>query len=57
MELVLEQTQQGASDEVSVSAEGVEEWKKKCKDKGWKERSPPYILGRNRVNTYAVKIT
>ncbi|GJX00349.1 hypothetical protein Tco_0184262 [Tanacetum coccineum] len=34
MELTLEQTQQGVSYEVSVSIEGVEEMKKKCKDKG-----------------------
>nr|GEY52480.1 hypothetical protein [Tanacetum cinerariifolium] len=33
MELVLEQTQQGTSYEVSISTEGVEELKK-CKDKG-----------------------
>ncbi|GJT21267.1 hypothetical protein Tco_0891204 [Tanacetum coccineum] len=31
--------------------------KKKCMDKGSKERSPPHNLGRNRVNTYAVRIT
>ncbi|GJS59207.1 hypothetical protein Tco_0653991 [Tanacetum coccineum] len=34
MELVLEQTQQGTSYEVSVSAEGVEELKRKVKIKG-----------------------
>ncbi|GJV83426.1 hypothetical protein Tco_1523324 [Tanacetum coccineum] len=31
--------------------------KKKCMDKGSKESSPPHNLGRNRVNTYAVRIT
>lgn len=31
--------------------------KNKCKDKGCKERSPPYTLGINRVNTYVVRIT
>ncbi|GJX36198.1 hypothetical protein Tco_0247755 [Tanacetum coccineum] len=37
--------------------EGVEEIKKKCMDEGSKESSPPHNLGRNRVNTYAVRIT
>ncbi|GJX49196.1 hypothetical protein Tco_0276041 [Tanacetum coccineum] len=32
-ELTLEQTQQGVSDEVLVSIEGVEEWKRKVKIK------------------------
>ena len=36
-ELGLEQTQQGSSDEVSVSTEGVEEWKRNEMWKGWKE--------------------
>ncbi|GJY71987.1 hypothetical protein Tco_0475690 [Tanacetum coccineum] len=39
MELVLEQTQQGTSYEVSVSAEGVEELKRKCKIKGEKKEA------------------
>ncbi|GJX18623.1 hypothetical protein Tco_0221300, partial [Tanacetum coccineum] len=39
MELVLEQTQQGTSYEVSVSAEGVEELKRKVKIKGEKKES------------------
>ena len=38
-ELGLEQTQQGSSDDVSVSTEGVEEWKRIEKWKGWKEIS------------------
>ena len=37
IELGLEQTQQGSSDEVSVSTEGVEEWKRIEMWKGWKE--------------------
>ena len=37
IELELEQTQQGSSDEVSVSTEGVEEWKRNEMWKGWKE--------------------
>ncbi|GJU63002.1 hypothetical protein Tco_1244837 [Tanacetum coccineum] len=37
MKLVLEQTQQGSSYEVSVSAEGVEELKRKVKIKGEKK--------------------
>ncbi|GJT80818.1 hypothetical protein Tco_1055160 [Tanacetum coccineum] len=39
MELVLEQTQQGTSHEVSVSAEGVEELKRKVKIKGEKKEA------------------
>ncbi|GJR73452.1 hypothetical protein Tco_0085817 [Tanacetum coccineum] len=42
MELVLEQTQQGTSYEVSISAEGVEELKRKVKIKGEKKESHPY---------------
>nr|GEV81743.1 hypothetical protein [Tanacetum cinerariifolium] len=37
MELVMEQTQQGTSHEVMVSAEGVEELKRKVKIKGEKK--------------------
>ncbi|GJW74728.1 hypothetical protein Tco_0134098 [Tanacetum coccineum] len=39
MELVLEQTQQGTSHEVSVSTEGVEELKRKVKIKGEKKET------------------
>ncbi|GKE07173.1 hypothetical protein Tco_1399191 [Tanacetum coccineum] len=39
MELVLEQTQQGTSSEVSVSTEGVEELKRKVKIKGEKKEA------------------
>ncbi|GJZ76934.1 hypothetical protein Tco_0641606 [Tanacetum coccineum] len=42
MELVLEQTQQGTSYEVSVSTKGVEELKRKVKIKGEKKENPPY---------------
>ncbi|GKB15997.1 integrase, catalytic region, zinc finger, CCHC-type containing protein [Tanacetum coccineum] len=55
MELVLEQTQQGTSYEVSVSAEGVEELKRKVKIKGEKKEALLTALGRNRVNTSTVK--
>ena len=37
IELELEQTQQGSSNEVSVSTEWVEEWKINVLRKGWKE--------------------
>ncbi|GJR45682.1 hypothetical protein Tco_1313785 [Tanacetum coccineum] len=58
MELTLEQTQQGVSYEVSVSIEGIEDIEKemvriKCDNK----EAPPIHLGRNRVNTYAVRNT
>nr|GEU37322.1 hypothetical protein [Tanacetum cinerariifolium] len=46
MKLVLEQTQQGTSYEVLVSAEGVEELKRKVKIKGEKKEAPLH-LGRN----------
>ena len=39
MELVLEQTQQGTSKEVSVSTKGVEEWKRIVKIKGEKKEA------------------
>ncbi|GKA08734.1 hypothetical protein Tco_0688065, partial [Tanacetum coccineum] len=54
-ELTLEQTQQGVSDEVLVSIEGVEKRKRNVKIKG--EKKPSLYLGRNRVNTYAIRIT
>nr|GEX69043.1 retrotransposon protein, putative, unclassified [Tanacetum cinerariifolium] len=56
MELVLEQIQQGTSHEVSESTEGVEELKRKVKIKGEKKKSSLH-LGRNRVNTCAVRMT
>nr|GEW96800.1 hypothetical protein [Tanacetum cinerariifolium] len=55
MELVLEQTQQGISYEVSVSAEGVEELKRKVKIKGEKKETSLH-LGRNRVHTSTVNM-
>ena len=58
MELVLEPTQQGTSHEVSVSTEGVEEWKRNINDKGWKESSPPFTLRQKPgLTTYAVRNT
>nr|GEY49713.1 hypothetical protein [Tanacetum cinerariifolium] len=56
MELIMEQTQQGISHEVSVSVEGVEELKRKVKIKG-ERKKPSYILGRNWVNTSIVRNT
>ncbi|GKD62668.1 hypothetical protein Tco_1300177, partial [Tanacetum coccineum] len=56
IELTLEQLQQGVSNDVLVSIEGVKEIKK-CIDKGSKESSPPHKLGKNWVNTYVVRIT
>nr|GEX28152.1 reverse transcriptase domain-containing protein [Tanacetum cinerariifolium] len=56
-ELILEHTQQGISHEVSVSTEGVEELKRNDKIKGVKKEALLIHLGRNRVNTYAIKNT
>nr|GEW28677.1 hypothetical protein [Tanacetum cinerariifolium] len=56
MELILEHTQQGISYEVSVSTEWVEELKRNDKIKGVKKEAL-LTLGRNRVNTYAVRNT
>ena len=42
VELTLEQSQQGVSNEVLVSIEGVEELKRNVWIKGCKERSPPH---------------
>ena len=49
MELVLEHTQQGTSHEVSVSTEGVEEWKRIIMIKGEKKAALHFHLGRDRV--------
>nr|GEV60803.1 hypothetical protein [Tanacetum cinerariifolium] len=57
MELILEHTQQGISYEVSVSTEGVEELKRNDKIKGVKKEAILIHLGRNRVNTYAIRNT
>jgi hypothetical protein len=43
IELGLEQTQQGSSDEVSVSTEGVEELKRNKMRERVKINSPPFI--------------
>nr|GEV04237.1 putative AC transposase [Tanacetum cinerariifolium] len=57
MELILEHTQQGISHEVSVSIEGVEELKRNDKIKGVKKEALLIHLGRNRVNTNAIRNT
>nr|GEX22790.1 hypothetical protein [Tanacetum cinerariifolium] len=57
MELILEHTQQGITHEVSVSTEGVEELKRNDKIKGVKKEALLIHLGRNRVNTYAIRNT
>nr|GEV20450.1 retrovirus-related Pol polyprotein from transposon TNT 1-94 [Tanacetum cinerariifolium] len=54
MELVLEQSQQGTSHEVSVSTEGVEELKRIGRIKGEKKEALHTTLGRNRVNAYSI---
>ncbi|GKB25377.1 hypothetical protein Tco_0864778 [Tanacetum coccineum] len=61
MELVLEQTQQGTSYEVSISAEGVEELKRKVKIKGEKKealltlRQKPEHAEYDESNTYVLE--
>nr|GFA63662.1 hypothetical protein [Tanacetum cinerariifolium] len=50
MELVLEQTQQGTSHEVSVSTEGVEELKRKFKIKG--EKKEALLTPRQKLSQY-----
>ncbi|GJZ77712.1 hypothetical protein Tco_0642384 [Tanacetum coccineum] len=60
MELQLEQTQQGSSYEVLVSAEGVEELKRKVKIKGEKEslltlRQKPEHAEYDESNTYVLE--
>ncbi|GJU82028.1 hypothetical protein Tco_1284393 [Tanacetum coccineum] len=57
IELTLEQSQQGVSNDVLVSIEGVEELKRNVWIKGVKKEALHTTLGRNRVNTYAVRIT
>nr|GEZ56600.1 hypothetical protein [Tanacetum cinerariifolium] len=54
MELVLEQSQQGSSHEVSVSTEDVEELKIIVRIKGKKKEALHTTLGRNRVNAYSI---
>ncbi|GJV10280.1 hypothetical protein Tco_1351821 [Tanacetum coccineum] len=56
-ELTLEQSQQGVNNDVLVSIEGVEELKRNVWIKGEKNEALHTTLGRNRVNTYAVRIT
>ncbi|GJR61259.1 retrovirus-related pol polyprotein from transposon TNT 1-94 [Tanacetum coccineum] len=56
IELYLVRTEYQLADKFT-KALPKERIKKKCMDKGSKESSPPHNLGRNRVNTYAVRIT
>nr|GEY66683.1 retrovirus-related Pol polyprotein from transposon TNT 1-94 [Tanacetum cinerariifolium] len=55
MELVLEQSQQGSSHEVSVSTEGVEELKRIVRIKGEKKESLHTTLGRYQDQTMALQ--
>nr|GEU31254.1 hypothetical protein [Tanacetum cinerariifolium] len=55
--LTLEQSQQGVSNDVLVSIEGVEELKRNVWIKGENKKALQYTLGRNRVNTYAIRFT
>nr|GEW11238.1 hypothetical protein [Tanacetum cinerariifolium] len=57
IELILEHTQQGIGYEVSISTEGVEELKRNDKIKGVKKEALLIHLGRNWVNTYAIRNT
>nr|GEZ45736.1 hypothetical protein [Tanacetum cinerariifolium] len=54
IELTLEQSQQGASNNVLVSIEGVEELTRNVWIKGENKAALHYTLGKNRVNTYAI---
>nr|GEU75454.1 hypothetical protein [Tanacetum cinerariifolium] len=54
MELMLEQSQQGTSHEVSVSTEVVEELKRIVRIKGEKKEALHTTLGINRVNAYSI---
>nr|GEW87786.1 hypothetical protein [Tanacetum cinerariifolium] len=42
---------------ISEKLKGCKRRESKCKDKWCKERSSPYTLGRNQVNTYVIRIT
>nr|GEV37067.1 hypothetical protein [Tanacetum cinerariifolium] len=57
IELTLEQSQQGVSNDVLVSIEGVEELKRNVWIKGLKKEALHYTLGRHWVNTYAIRFT
>nr|GEX45077.1 reverse transcriptase domain-containing protein [Tanacetum cinerariifolium] len=54
IELTLEQSQQGVSNDVLVSIEEVEELKRNVWIKGENKEALHYTLGRNRVNTHAI---
>nr|GEW47330.1 hypothetical protein [Tanacetum cinerariifolium] len=55
MELVLEQSQQGFSHEVSISTEGVEELKGIVRIKGGKKEALHTTLGGNQDQTMALQ--
>ncbi|GJS09639.1 hypothetical protein Tco_0366435 [Tanacetum coccineum] len=57
VELTLDQSQQGVSDDVLVSIEGVEELKRNVRIKGENKEALHTTLGRNQVNTFAIRIT
>nr|GEY95447.1 Gag-Pol polyprotein [Tanacetum cinerariifolium] len=54
IELTLKQSQQGVSNDVLVSIEGVEELKRNVWIKGENKAALHYTLGINRVNTYDI---
>nr|GEW08815.1 hypothetical protein [Tanacetum cinerariifolium] len=56
IELTPKQSQQGVSNDVLVSIEGVEELKRNVWIKGLKKEALHYTLGKNRVNTYAISL-
>nr|GEU52243.1 hypothetical protein [Tanacetum cinerariifolium] len=56
IELTLEQSQQGVSNDVLVSIEEVKELKRNVWIKGENKAALRYTLGRNRVNTYAISL-
>nr|GEW52587.1 hypothetical protein [Tanacetum cinerariifolium] len=57
IELTLEQSQQGVINDILVSIEGVEELKRNVWIKGENKAALYYTLGRNWVNTYAIRFT
>nr|GEW02607.1 hypothetical protein [Tanacetum cinerariifolium] len=57
IELTMEQSQQGVSNDVLVSIERVEELKTNVCIKGENKAAFHYTLGRNWVNTYAIRFT
>nr|GEW45764.1 hypothetical protein [Tanacetum cinerariifolium] len=55
IELTLEQSQQGVSYDVLVSIEGVEEIKKKCMDKGHKDRTYSSSITKTQATMYTME--